>query len=139
MEATALAGAGGFWIAHPLIKAQIRSLSSGTAGFPLFQSDFRSGATVDTLLGYPYFTSEACKAYDTEGDIFFVKPDGYFLAFEAAGIQNDTTIAFAFDQNLQSFRSTLYMGGAPSLSAAVLRADGSSYASNIVTLAGSRS
>ncbi len=139
MEATALAGPGGFWVAHPLIKAQLRTLTSGSAGFPLMQSDFRNGQTIDTLLGYPYYTSEACKAYGTEGDLIFVKPDGYFLAFEAAGVQNATTIAFAFDQNLQSFRSTLYMGGAPSLSAAVLRADGTSYASNIVTLAGSRS
>jgi HK97 family phage major capsid protein len=139
MEATALQGPGGFWICHPLIKAQIRNLNTGSGGYPLYQSDFRNGATVDTLLGYPCFCSPACKAYDTEGDIFFVKPDGYFLAFEASGIQSATTIAFAFDQNLQSFRSTLYMGGAPSLSAPVLLPDATNYQSNIVTLAGSRS
>lgn len=140
MEATALQGAGGFWVAHPLLKAQLRVLTTGgTTGFPVFQSDFRNGQTVDTLLGYPYFSSPACKAYNTEGDLFFVKPDGYFLAFEAGGIKSDTTIAFAFDQNLQSFRSTLYMGGAPSLSAAVLLPDAATYQSNIVTLAGNRS
>lgn len=137
MEASALQSPGGFWIGHPLIKAQLRTLSIGTV--PVMQSDFRTGQAVDMLLGYPYFSSEACKAPNTQGDLVFVKPDGYFLAFEEGGVQNATTIAFAFDQNLQSFRSTLYMGGAPSLSAKVLRADGTNYASNLIALAGGRS
>lgn len=136
MECTALGGPGGFWIYHPLVKNQLRFLKTdATVGYPLLVTDIRNGAPVDMVLGYPAFSSEAAKPYNTEGDIVFVKPDGYFLAFESAGPRNDTTIAFAFDQNLQSFRSTLYVGGAPLLSAPVLRADGTNYASSIVTLA----
>lgn len=139
MEATALTGAGGFWVIHPLVKAQVRFLKTGTNGYPLYATSAREGMPVDQLLGYPLYTSEAAKPYNTEGDITFAKPDGYVLALESGGIKQDTTIYFAFDQNLESFRSTLYMGGAPTLSGKVLRADGTNYASNIVTLAGSRS
>ena len=136
MEATSLVGPGGFWVFHPLVKNKVRFLvMNSTVAYPLYVTDMRNGAPVDTLLGYPAYASEACKAWNTEGDILFVKQSGYILAFEQGGVMNATTIAFAFDQNLQSFRSTLYMGGAPTLSSPVLRADGSNYASNIVTLA----
>ena len=140
MKAAALTGgAPGFWIAHPDVLPQIWSLKSdATAGYPLYTTDMRASPG-GALLGSGVFASEASKPLDTAGDVLFVKPDGYFLAFESGGPQNDTTIAFAFDQNLQSFRSTLYMGGAPSLSAKVLRADGTSYTSNLIALAGSRS
>ncbi len=139
MQATALAGGGpGFWVMHPLIKPQVQFLKSGTGGFPLFTPD-ATVAPRQTLLGDAMYVSEACKGVNTTGDLFYVKPDGYFIAFEAGGVRQDTTIAFAFDQNLQSFRATLSMGGAPSLSAKVLRADATNYASNLVALAGSRS
>lgn len=133
MEASALSGPGGFWVAHPLVKNRVRFIKNGDT--PLYTTDLRNGAPVDQMLGYPAFTSEAAKPYNTEGDLLFVKPDGFFLAFESGGPRNDTTIAFAFDQNLQSFRSTLYMGCTPLLSAPVLRADGVNYAGHIVTLA----
>jgi HK97 family phage major capsid protein len=138
MEALSLAGPGGFWIAHPTVLPLIRTLKSGTGGYPLYTFDAKTG-TGGGLLGYPVFKSFASKTLNTTGDLLFVKPDGYFLAFEAAGPQTATTIAFAFDQNLQSFRSTLYMGGAPSLAAKVLLPDASTYVSNLVALAGSRS
>jgi HK97 family phage major capsid protein len=138
MEALSLMGAGGFWIAHPTVLPLVRTLKSGTGGYPLYTFDMKEGVG-GGLLGYPVFKSFAAKTLNTLGDILFVKPDGYFLAFEQGGPQNATTIAFAFDQNLQSFRSTLYMGGAPSLSAKVLLPDGSTYVSNLIGLAGSRS
>lgn len=137
MEALALMGQGGFWIVHPTVLPQIRTLKSGTGGYPLYTVDMKQGAG-GGLLGYPIFKSFAAKTLNTTGDILFVKPDGYFLAFEAAGPQQATTIAFAFDQNLQSFRSTLYMGGAPTLSGAVTLPDGSTKVSNLIALAGSR-
>jgi HK97 family phage major capsid protein len=137
-EASCFSSPGKFWITHPLVKAQIRTLKLGSTGYPVYTTDFSQGAK-SGLLGYPLYTSEAAKPLNTTGDILCVCPDGYFLAFEAAGPQNANTIAFAFDQNLQSFRSTLYMGGAPSLSAKVLRADGTNYASNICAIAGGRS
>jgi HK97 family phage major capsid protein len=138
MEALSLMGAGGFWIVHPTALPQVRTLKSGTGGYPLYTTDFKQ-AVGGGLLGYPLYKSFASPALNTTGDILFVKPDGYFLAFEAAGPQNATTIAFAFDQNLQSFRSTLYMGGAPTLAATVTLPDGSTKVSNLIAIAGSRS
>jgi HK97 family phage major capsid protein len=137
-DASCFSSPGKFWICHPLVKAQIRTLKSGSGGYPLYTTDFSQGPK-SGLLGYPLYTSEASPALNTTGDILCMCPDGYILAFEASGPRNDTTIAFAFDQNLQSFRSTLYMGGAPTLSAKVLRADGTNYASNICAIAGGRS
>lgn len=138
MEALSLLGNGGFWIVHPTALPQVRTLKSGSGGYPLYTTDFKQ-AVGGGLLGYPLYKSFASKPLNTTGDILFVKPDGYFLAFEAGGPQNATTIAFAFDQNLQSFRSTLYMGGAPTLGAKVLLPDASTYVSNLIALAGSRS
>jgi HK97 family phage major capsid protein len=138
MAATAIRGTtGGLWICHPLVQPMIWSVKSGSGGYPLYTSDMRQSPG-GSLLGGGVYPSEACKALNTTGDIFFIKPEGYFLAFESGGPQYDTTIAFAFDQNLQSFRTTLNMGGAPSLSAKVLRADGTNYTSNLVALTGSR-
>jgi hypothetical protein len=116
----------------------VRTLKSGTGGYPLYTTDFKMSPG-GGLLGYPLYKSFGAKPLNTTGDILFVKPDGYFLAFEQGGPQNATTLSFAFDQNLQSFRSTLYMGGAPTLSAKVLLPDASTYVSNLVALAGSRS
>jgi HK97 family phage major capsid protein len=138
MEALALLGQGGFWIVHPTALPQVRTLKSGSGGYPLYTTDFKTSPG-GGLLGYPLYKSFAAKPLNTAGDILFVKPDGYFLAFETGGPQSVTTIAFAFDQNLQSFRSTLYMGGAPTLSAKVLLPDASTYVSNLIALAGSRS
>jgi HK97 family phage major capsid protein len=138
MEAMSLTGPGGFWVAHPTAVGPVRVLISGTGGYPLYTPDFKASPG-GGLLGYPLYKSFAAKPLDTTGDILFVKPDGYFLAFEQGGAQNATTIAFAFDQNLQSFRSTLYMGGAPTLAAKVLLPDATNYVSNLTALAGSRS
>lgn len=138
MEALSLLGPGGFWIVHPTALPQVRTLKSGTGGYPLYTTDFKQSPG-GGLLGYPLYKSFAAKPLNTAGDILFVKPDGYFLAFEQSGPQNATTISFAFDQNLQSFRSTLYMGGAPTLAAKVLLPDATTYVSNLVALAGSRS
>ncbi len=138
MEALSLMGPGGFWIAHPTVLQQVRTLKSGSGGFPLYTSDFKQNPG-GGLLGYPLYKAFSSKPLNTTGDILFVKPDGYFLAFEQGGPMNATTISFAFDQNLQSFRSTLYMGGAPTLAAKVLLPDATTYVSNLVALAGSRS
>lgn len=138
MEALSLMGQGGFWIVHPTALPQVRTLKSGSGGYPLYTTDFKQSPG-GGLLGYPLYKSFGAKPLNTTGDILFVKPDGYFLAFEQGGPQNATTISFAFDQNLQSFRSTLYMGGAPTLGAKVLLPDATTYVSNLVALAGSRS
>lgn len=139
MLASALPGAGGFWLVSPTVMPQIWALKTdATAGYPLYTPDMRQSPE-GALLGRPIFKSEAAKALNTTGDIMYVVPSGYVLAFNG-GVQTASTIAFAFDQDLQSFRATLRMGGVPTLSAKVTRAvGGSNYASNLIALTGSRS
>jgi HK97 family phage major capsid protein len=91
-----------------------------------------------TLLGLPVCVCEACPALDTTGDIMLVQPGGYVFALNG-GVNTQATIAFAFDQDLQSFKTTVRMGGVPTLSNKVTRANGSTYASNLIALAGGRS
>jgi HK97 family phage major capsid protein len=112
-------------------------MKTGTAGYPLFVPD-TTKAPSGTLLGKPIVVSEACPALNTTGDIMLVVPNGYVLAFNG-GVSAQSTWAFAFDQALSSFRCTARMGGAPTLSAKILRANGSTYASNVVALTGGRS
>ena len=138
MKAALLPGSGAFWIVNPTVLPAIWGLKSdATNGYPLFAPDMKV-APEGMLLGLPIYRSEACPILNVTGDIMLVQPRGYILAMR--GIKSASTIAFAFDQDLQSFRSTLRIGGAPVLSAKVARAkSASSYSSHVIALTGSRS
>lgn len=140
MKAATLPGPGAFWIVNPTVLPAIWSLKTdATAGYPLFTPDM-TRAPEGMLLGLPMYRSEAAKILNTTGDILLVVPGGYVFATKANGIQTATTISFAFDQELQSFRASVRMGGVPLLSAKVSRAaSASSYASHLIALTGSRS
>jgi HK97 family phage major capsid protein len=137
MRAAALPGSGSFWCVSPTVMPQIWGLKLGTTGYPLYVMDASKGPN-GTLLGLPVCVCEACPALNTTGDIMLVQPGGYVFALNG-GVNTQATIAFAFDQDLQSFKTTVRMGGVPTLSNKVTRANGSTYASNLVALAGSRS
>lgn len=137
MQAAALPGAGGFWLASPTVIPALASIATGSTGYPLMNPDL-SAPTKRTLAGDPIYVSEACKALDTLGDLFYVKPSGYVLAFNG-GVKTASTAAFSFDQDLQSFKATVRMGGQPTLSGVVTRGNGTSTASNLIAMAGSRS
>ena len=127
-----------FWVVSPTVLPSIWSMKSdATAGYPLFAPDVKA-APGFTLAGLPVYVSEACPAINTAGDILLVQPDGYIMATQG-GVSSSSTIGFAFDQDLMSFKATYRLGGAPVLSAKVTRANASTYASHLVTLAGSRS
>lgn len=138
MEASLLPGNGAFFVGSPTVLPAIATMKTGSAGFPLFQPDM-TVATKQAILGRPFYRSEACPVLNTAGDLILVQPSGYMLALKAGGVQTATTVGFAFDQDLQSFRATLRVGGAPLLSAKVTRANGSTYASHFVTNVGSKS
>jgi HK97 family phage major capsid protein len=138
MESCLLPGSGAFWLASPTVLPAIATMKTGSAGYPLFQPDM-TVPTKRALLGRPYYTSEACPALNTAGDLILIQPSGYIFALKAGGVQTATTVGFAFDQDLQSFRSTIRAGGAPLLSAKVTRANGSTYASHFITNVGSKS
>jgi HK97 family phage major capsid protein len=137
MRAAALPGSGSFWCVSPTVMPQIWGLKLGTTGYPLYVMDASKGPN-GTLLGLPVCVCEACPALDTTGDIMLVQPGGYVFALNG-GVNTQATIAFAFDQDLQSFKTTVRMGGVPTLSNKVTRANGSTYASNLIALAGGRS
>ncbi len=134
MKASLLEAAGAFWIVNPIVQPQVWALKSdATAGYPLYTPDMTK-APGGLLLGLPVYVSEACKNLNTQGDIILVSPSGFICAFNG-GVQTASTIGFAFDQDLQSFRATMRMGCAPTLSTTVLRADGVNYAAHLVALA----
>lgn len=121
-----------FWLVHDTVLPELWALVLGTT--PLLVADY-SKSPVGTLLGKPVVVSESCPTYNTAGDIMLVDPAGYALAVKSSGLRQDTTIAFAFDQGLQSFRATMRVGGQPLLSAAVARKNGGSTQGHVVTLA----
>lgn len=138
MEASLLPGNGAFFLASPTVLPAIATMKTGSAGYPLFQPDM-TVATKQALLGRPFYRSEACPVLNTAGDLILIQPSGYVLAIKSGGVQTATTVGFAFDQDLQSFRATIRVGGAPLLSAKVTRANGSTYASHFVTNVGGKS
>lgn len=121
-----------FWLVHDTVLPELWSLVLGTT--PLLVADY-SKSPVGTLFGKPVVVSESCSTYNTAGDIMLVAPEGYGLAIKSSGLKTDTTIAFAFDAGLQSFRATMRIGGTPLLSAAVARKNGTSTQSHVVALA----
>ena len=121
-----------FWLCHSSVLPELWSLVLGTT--PLLVADY-SKSPVGTLLGKPVVLSEACKDYNTPGDIMLVAPEGYGLALKSSGLKQDTTIAFGFDAGLKSFRATMRLGGTPLLSAAVARKNGSSTLGHVIALA----
>lgn len=135
MQAQALPGAGAFWLASPTALPALASINTGTGGVQLLNPDLRS-APGQTLLGRPLYFSEACAALGTLGDLLYVVPSGYVLAFNGS-VRTSSTIAFAFDVDAQSFKATIRMGGAPVLDAKITRAvGGTNYASHIIGMAG---
>ncbi len=121
-----------FWLLHTSVLPYVWNLTVGQS--PVMVADYTK-SPYGTILGRPVFTSEFCKDYNTVGDIFLVSPDGYGLAVKSQGmVVADTSMHFAFDQNLQSFRVTMRVGGTPLLSGAVERKNGSDTLSHIVAL-----
>jgi HK97 family phage major capsid protein len=140
MEANLLNASGAFWVGNPTVFPAIAAMKTGSAGYPLFQQDITLPSK-QALLGRPFYRSEASPILNTTGDLCLIAPGGFIFATKAGGVQTATTVGFAFDQDLQSFRATLRAGFAPVLSAKVARAKstGSTYASNSVVITGSRS
>ena len=139
MEAALAPGSGAFYLCNPTAFPALASMSTGTGGVMLMQPDM-SVAPKQTLLGRPLYKAEVCPVLDTTGDVMLIQPSGFVFATKSNGVQTASTIGFAFDQDLQSFRATLRAGFAPLLSAKVARAkSASSYISNSVVITGGRS
>lgn len=128
MAASVTRFADAVWVAHPRCLEQFTSLAA-----PIYLG---AGGPAGSLLGRPVFTSEHMSDLGSAGDLALIDPAGIVFAID--GPRLATTIGFAFDQGLQSFRATVEMGAAPKLAAPVPRKNGSGTASHIVIL-GARS
>jgi HK97 family phage major capsid protein len=123
-----------FWVMNPTVLPSLWALNTGSGGAMLYYPDLTK-APAGLLMGRPVYLSETCAIAGTAGDIVLVDPAGYIFATQSEGIATAATIAFAFDQGLQSFRATYRCGGAPMLQAKIARAKSSStYAGHIINL-----
>ena len=128
-----------FWLTHSSVLPQLWTMVLGgsTAATPIYATDYTK-SPFGTLLGRPIHVTEYASdlvtgtSNATTFDLLLVNPDGYALAVKSGGVQTAATIAFAFDQSLQSFRATMRVGGQALLSAAITRASGSDTLSDIV-------
>jgi HK97 family phage major capsid protein len=122
---------GSFWLMHSTFFPKVWGLVLGQ--MPVFVQDFRQ-SPYGTVLGRPVYLTEYCQDYNTVGDVMLVSPDGYALAVKAGGVQTAASIHFAFNQDIQSFRAIMRIGGTPLAKAPIARKNGSSTLSHIVTL-----
>jgi HK97 family phage major capsid protein len=124
-----------FWLAHSSVLPQLWQMLLGT--MPIYATNYTQ-SPFGTLLGRPIYVSEymadlvSNTANTNSEDLLLVNPDGYILAVKSSGVTTASTIAFAFDQGLQSFRATMRVGGQGLLSAAITRKNGSDTLSDVV-------
>ena len=124
-----------FWLCHSSVLPQLWTMV--LSNVPLYATNYKE-SPFGTLLGRPIYVTEYCMdltdATAVSGDIFLINPDGYALAVKSGGVSTAATIAFAFDQGLQSFRATMRVGGQGILSAPVARKNGTETLSDFVGL-----
>jgi len=114
------------WIASTTALPQIMKVGT------IYNANGASPFGYGTLLGRPLAVSAHAKPLGELGDLALVDPQAYLYAVD--GPHNAATIEFAFEQGLDSFRGTLYFGGAPLLSAPVAPAEGTDTLSTCVAL-----
>ena len=123
----------GIWLANPAYMPVLQGLTIGN--WPAYLPPGGLSATpYGTLWGRPVMYSEACSAIGTEGDIMFVVPDQVFGVSKSDGLRADTSIHFAFDQDMTAFRFYVRAAIKHKWSAVITRPD-TTTASSIVTLA----
>ena len=123
--------ANSFWLVHSSVLPKLWTMVVGQ--IPVYVPNF-AVSPYGQLLGRPVFVTEYAQTVGTSGDVMLVNPSGYAYAVKSDGVQTAATIAFAFDQGLQSFRATVRVGGVPMLSAAIGRKNGSDTLTDFVTI-----
>jgi len=122
----------GIWVANP---AYITVLQGYTIGnWPVYlPPGGLSSSPLGTLFGRPIVFSELCNAIGTEGDLMFFVPDQVYGVSKTDGLRADTSIHFAFDQDLTAFRFYIRAAIKHKWSAVITRPDATT-ASSVVTL-----
>jgi HK97 family phage major capsid protein len=115
-----------FWVLHS--SSLVEAMNLGT----LYQGP-QPGAPFGFLCGRPIAVSEWASALGSVGDATLVDPAGFLVALQGPTVRS--SIAWAFDQHLNSFRGTLRLSFVPLLGAAAARASGGDTLSHCVTLA----
>jgi HK97 family phage major capsid protein len=115
------------WILHSTALPQVAAL-----GVTLYNPDAETPYGYGKLLGRPIVISEQANLLGQVGDLILCDPLCYQYALK--GPATASTVEFAFDQDLASFRASVRMGGVPLLSAPVARRTGSDTLSCCVVL-----
>jgi HK97 family phage major capsid protein len=123
---------GAFWLMHSSCLPYVAGLTLGQV--PVVQPDF-TVSPYGKILGRPIFVSEYCQSWNAAaGDLNLISPEGVITVVKAGGAQMASTIGFAFDAALQSFRCTVRIGQVPVLSAPIARANGTLTLSHVLKL-----
>ena len=121
-----------FWLMHSSVYPHVAALTLGQV--PVVQRDL-TAPIYGKILGLPIFVSEYCQSWNAAaGDLNLVAPDGIITVVKSSGVQMASTIGFAFDAGLQSFRATVRIGQVPVLSAPIARKNGTLTLSHVVKL-----
>lgn len=115
-----------------LIKMQV----PGVGGHPAYLPPGGvSGSPYATLLGRPVVAHEVCKALGDKGDINLVDMSKYLTLTRDGGFRAATSMHLKFDQDIQTFKFTLRVGGMPWWKKPFERKNGGNTLSCFVTLA----
>jgi len=111
------------WLANQSVLPELLNMQSvvknvaGTenvGGGPVFlPPGGLSGSPYATLMGRPIIFTQACKPLNTPGDLILVDMKQYLTILRTTGIRVDTSIHFAFDQDLMSYKFVFRVGGQP--------------------------
>ena len=134
---------GSEWLIHPTVLPQLLDMSGpGTTPvwLPPGSSNYSSGANAPagTLLGRPVYISEYCAALGTKGDVILWNPKTYVSVQKAAGLRQDTSMHFFFDQFVQAVRVGLRFGGKSTWAGTVTARTGSGTYGNVICLNATR-
>jgi HK97 family phage major capsid protein len=87
------------------------------------------------LLGQPIYISYHCQTLGTQGDIYFVNPDGYMHLQRTTEPEFASSMHLYFDYDMEAFRWTIRHGGQPYMNQAISLPNGQASQSYFVQLA----
>lgn len=130
---------GGIWLINQECEPQLNLMefptTTGATAVPVYlPPGGASGKPYAQLMGLPVKVIKPCAALGDEGDIILTNLETY-MTLTAGGIEEDTSMHLAFDQNLTAFRFMFSVYGDSLWQTAEQPENGSTTYSNIVTLA----
>ncbi len=126
------------WLMHKDVWPQLLTLGMmiGTGGTPVFlPADAAAGRPLQTLMGRPIFTTQACETLGDKGDIILADLTQYQVILKTAGMRTDVSAHVYFLWDTLCYKFVIRIDGAPLWPLAVASRDGSNTYSPFVCLA----